>query len=66
MGDEDVAAASEDLIVFIDFDDEDNQGEMESVPVVPFYEQVDAVVVTFPKASNGQTDKVPSLRGALV
>ena len=47
----------DDGFVSIDFDDEDNQGEMESVPVVPFYEQVDAVVATFPReGDNGPLD----------
>lgn len=51
---EDDEAAS---IMDVDFEDEDFQGDMQSAnPMMPWYEQVDAVVATFPKPGNGPAD----------
>lgn len=44
-------------ILSIDFEDENNQGGMKKdSPMMPWYEQVDAVVVTFPRSGNGPPD----------
>jgi pyrimidine deaminase RibD-like protein len=41
---------------FTDFEDEDSQDELETNPMMPWYEQVDAVVATFPRRGNGPHD----------
>jgi len=38
---------------FVDFEDEETQESIGSNPMMPWYEQVDAVVATFPKKGNG-------------
>mmetsp|Transcript_14887 Transcript_14887/g.14352 ORF Transcript_14887/g.14352 Transcript_14887/m.14352 type:complete len:691 (-) Transcript_14887:294-2366(-) len=38
---------------FTDFEDEDSQEELAKNPMMPWYEQVDAVVATFPRRGNG-------------
>lgn len=54
----DVATANDDAgFMSIDFEDEIYQGDMKKVsPMMPWYEQVDAVVATFPRAGNGPPD----------
>lgn len=47
----------EDDIFSVDFEEEDWQGFMgNESPMMPWYEQVDAVVATFPRSGNGPTD----------
>lgn len=38
------------------FEEEEEEGQLSSNPIMPWYEQVDAVVSTFPKAGNGPLD----------
>lgn len=45
-----------DDIFNMEFDEEDDQGSMGQSPMMPWYEQVDAVVATFPKPGNGPSD----------
>jgi pyrimidine deaminase RibD-like protein len=45
-----------DSIVSVDFEEEDYQGDMSGSPMMPWYEQVDAVVATFPREGNGPPD----------
>jgi pyrimidine deaminase RibD-like protein len=40
----------------VEFEDEDFQGDMSGTPMMPWYEQADAVVATFPKQGNGPSD----------
>lgn len=40
----------------IEFDEEDYQEGLNKNPMMPWYEQVDAVVATFPKRGNGPSD----------
>jgi pyrimidine deaminase RibD-like protein len=42
-----------DDIFSLDFDDEDEQEGLGGSPMMPWYEQVDAVVATFPRPGNG-------------
>lgn len=43
-------------IFSVDFDDEDYQEVLSGTPIMPYYEQVDAVVATFPRPGNGPPD----------
>jgi hypothetical protein len=43
-------------ITNVDFEDEEEVERVARNPMMPWYEQVDAVVVTFPKAGNGPSD----------
>lgn len=46
-----------DAMTSVDFEEEEDQGDrMGGSPVMPWYEQADAVVATFPRPGNGQTD----------
>lgn len=49
---------------FIDFEDEESQDLLETNPMMPWYEQVDAVVATFPRRGNGP-DNDDSITGRL-
>ena len=40
----------------VSFEDEDSQETMEGSPMMPWYEQVNAVCATFPKAGNGPAE----------
>ena len=42
-----------DDIFSVEFEDEDYQGEIKGSPMMPWYEQSDAVVATFPRKGNG-------------
>jgi len=42
---------------FVDFENEEEQESIGSNPMMPWYEQVDAVVATFPKKGNGYEKK---------
>lgn len=56
VGSEDFASDSSSF-VSIDFEEEAYQGDMKKVsPMMPWYEQVDAVVATFPRQGNGPPD----------
>jgi len=55
-GDGDVDFDTEVDDFFTDFEDEDEQESIGSNPMMPWYEQVDAVVATFPKPGNGKSD----------
>lgn len=48
----------------MDFEEEDKQGNLGKNPMMPWYEQVDACVATFPKAGNGPVDD-PSIQARL-
>ncbi|KAL7469987.1 hypothetical protein ACHAXS_010243 [Conticribra weissflogii] len=48
----------------MEFEDEDNQASLVKNPMMPWYEQVDACVATFPKPGNGPVDD-PSLAARL-
>jgi pyrimidine deaminase RibD-like protein len=43
-------------MISVDFEEENYQGEMTGSPLMPWYGQVDAVVVTFPREENGPPD----------
>jgi pyrimidine deaminase RibD-like protein len=43
-------------IFSLEFEDEEKQDTMGGTPMMPWYEQVDAVVATFPKPGNGPGD----------
>lgn len=43
-------------IFALDFEDEDFQEKLDRSPMMPWYEQVDAVVATFPRPGNGPVD----------
>ena len=47
---------NDDDIMSVDFDDEDYQEILSGTPIMPYYEQVDAVVATFPRQGNGPPD----------
>lgn len=42
-----------DSLFSVDFEDEDYQGDIQGNPMMPWYEQADAVVATFPRQGNG-------------
>mmetsp|Transcript_31612 Transcript_31612/g.48392 ORF Transcript_31612/g.48392 Transcript_31612/m.48392 type:complete len:347 (+) Transcript_31612:3-1043(+) len=46
----------------MDFEDEDSQESLSGNPMLPWYEQVDAVIVTFPKEGNADD---PTITGRL-
>jgi len=48
----------------MEFEDEDSQASLVKNPMMPWYEQVDACVATFPKPGNGPVDD-PSLAARL-
>lgn len=48
----------------LDFDEEEDQEGLGTNPMMPWYEQVDAVVATFPREGNGPSDD-KSIRGRL-
>jgi pyrimidine deaminase RibD-like protein len=48
----------------MDFEEEDEQENLARNPMMPWYEQVDACVATFPKAGNGPVDD-PSMQARL-
>jgi pyrimidine deaminase RibD-like protein len=55
-----------DTLIDVDFEDEDFQGGMQSgSPMMPWYEQVDAVVATFPKQGNNGAVGDNSVTGRL-
>lgn len=47
----------------VDFEDEDFQGDVESTPIMPWYEQADAVVATFPRLQNRIDNEDSRLNG---
>eukprot|EP00804_Cyclotella_cryptica_P029244 CCRYP_011658-RD/>CCRYP_011658-RD protein AED:0.03 eAED:0.03 QI:264/1/1/1/1/1/5/814/544 len=49
---------------FMDFEMEDKQESLSGNPMMPWYEQVDACVATFPKPGNGPVDD-PSIQARL-
>jgi len=54
--DEDMDEGGDDSVFDVDFEDETFQEEMGGNPMMPWYEQVDAVCATFPKEGNGPDD----------
>lgn len=59
--DEDIDFAEDiDDIFNLEFEEEDYQESLDGSPVMPWYEQVDAVVATFPKPGNGPDDSIES------
>jgi len=52
-GEDDDFSVETDEFFDIDFDEEDEQESLGSNPMMPWYEQVDAVVATFPREGNG-------------
>ena len=54
--DDDDDEGENDTILSVDFDDEDYQEMLSGTPIMPYYEQVDAVVATFPRPGNGPPD----------
>jgi pyrimidine deaminase RibD-like protein len=59
--DEDIDFAEDvDDIFNLEFEDEDFQEGLDGSPMMPWYEQVDAVVATFPKPGNGPDDSIES------
>lgn len=51
--DEDYDNDLDDNLISVDFEDEDYQGDIAASPMMPWYEQVNAVVATFPRPGNG-------------